>query len=48
MAAALLAVMACVTLAATRIPTPALVALDAISLAWLVAVGAMALSGWCE
>ena len=46
MACAVLAALLCLTLVATRIPTPAIAAIDLAALAWLAAVGCAVLGGW--
>lgn len=46
MACAVIAALLCLTVAATRIPTPAIVAVDVAALAWLAAVGCAVLGGW--
>ena len=46
MACAVIAALLCLTVAATRIPTPVIAAIDVAALAWLAAVGCAVLGGW--
>lgn len=46
MAAALMAALTCLTIGATKLPTPAIAAIDLAALAWLAAVGCCVLAGW--
>lgn len=43
MACAVMAALLCLTLAATRLPTPAIAAIDVAALIWLAAVGCLVL-----
>ena len=46
MACAVIAALLCLTVAATRMPTPAIAVIDVAALAWLAAVGCAVLGGW--
>ena len=45
MACAVLSALLCLTIAATRIPTPAIAAIDLAALVWLAALGVCVLGG---
>lgn len=46
MAAVLMAALTCLTIGATKLPTPAIAAIDVAALAWLAALGCCVLAGW--
>ena len=46
MAAALMSALTCLTIGATKLPTPAIAVIDVAALAWLAALGCCVLAGW--